>query len=30
MGESSLVDEEVKKQVYKDIHLEEKKPEGGI
>lgn len=30
MGESSLVDEEVKKQVYKDTHLEEKKPEGGI
>lgn len=30
MGESSLVDEEVKKQVYKDTHLEERKPEGGI
>ena len=30
MGESSLVDEEVKKRVHKDTHLEEKKPEGGI
>ena len=30
MGEDLLVDEEVKKQVYKDTHLEEKKSEGGI
>lgn len=30
MGGNSLKDEEVKKQVYKDVHSEEKKPEGGI
>ena len=30
MGNSTLNDEEVKKQVINDLHLEEKIPEGGI